>query len=364
MKRPNVMRKVVLISVAIFAAMSLCVFALAFAEEDKESKSIIIKDGKVITLDADGDVLVSTGDGGEVRVVKSGESGAYLGIFMEELSKKLIKRHEYPYESGVLVTEVVDDSPAGKAGLEEDDIIYEFDAKAVTSPTQLSKLVREKAPGDEVQIVFYREGERKELSAVLGERELITYSYDWDDWSDYAKDWKVYARKFDDAVGYYVAGGMRGRLGVKLSELNDDLASYFKVEDGALVLEVNDDSPAEEAGIKAGDIVVAFAGEEIAAPDDLKAALTSVDEAGDYEVVVVRKGKKKTLTVTLEEAGLGRFEWHMMRPDRRHAIEIPEIHVERLPELKIEEETLRNEIEVLEERLKEIEKRLKELEKK
>lgn len=336
----------------------------ATTESSGMTTIIVASPDKVITEDGEGFLVVGGDDDtDEIKVIKAKKTGAYLGIYMEELTKRLIRKREYPHKKGVMISEIVAEGPADDAGLEANDIIYVFDGEKIDCPVHLSSLVNGKDPGDEVALVFYRDGKKIETTATLGERETEYSSLDWDEFDDFTQDIGRKAHNLGRALGYYWKGAVegRGKLGLKLMELNTDLAGYFKVDAGAgvLVLEVMEDSPAEEAGIKAGDVVVKIAGEEVSDVDDFIEAVSDVDEEEEIEVGLVRKGKNKTVTVELDEDWAGSF---LFSPSDKHIqLEIPPVKlhdIERIEKVEIEKEMkeLRKELKRMEKRLEDLEK--------
>jgi len=93
-------------------------------------------------------------------------------------------------------------------------------------------------------------------------------------------------------------------LGVKPVGLTDQLAGYFRVKDGrgVLVSEVIADSPAEKAGLKAGDVIVSLDDERVEDTMELRVTIAEHEEGDEVAVAVVRDGKEKTLRATLEES--------------------------------------------------------------
>jgi len=347
------MRKVILISVAIMIAMSFVIVATAFAEDTKSC----------------GKNYVFSGGDDEIKVITSRGTCAYIGIHMEDVDEKIIKKYKYPHETGVLVTEIADDSPAEEVALEEDDIIFMFDGEEVKDSEHLSKLVKMKEPGDKVQIVLYRGGKKKEIDLELGEKPQISYSVDYEEFGDYAKEMAKAAKQFGKSYAhvYRDVKTLKGRLGMVLKDLDEDLASYFKVEEdeGVLVLEVREDSPAEEAGIKSGDVIVRVVGKEISDVEDFMDEICELEGGEEVEIEIVRKGKKETFTLEIEEGleSLNIYKFKSLPFNRAFKIEVPE-PIE-LDELKIHEMTklkIKKELERLQEQLKELEERLKELE--
>ncbi len=114
-------------------------------------------------------------------------------------------------------------------------------------------------------------------------------------------DENVFFMSGGDDMAWVGQGG--AYLGVQLSGLNDDQAEYFDIDDGegALITEVIEDSPAEKAGFRIYDVIVKIAGDDVDGPDDVVEAMGDHEEGDEVEIVVVRKGKNKTLKAALAE---------------------------------------------------------------
>jgi C-terminal processing protease CtpA/Prc len=133
---------------------------------------------------------------------------------------------------------------------------------------------------------------------------------DGDDDRDGASDSDVHEHHhmFDFPNGnVFIRGTGRGRLGVRIEDLNPDLGDYFGVKDGkgVLVVEVMKDTPAERAGIKAGDVITSVDGHAVTDASDLTDRLG--DAEGKVPIQVVRKGAKRTIETELEKAHVYRF---------------------------------------------------------
>jgi serine protease Do len=94
---------------------------------------------------------------------------------------------------------------------------------------------------------------------------------------------------------------IRGWLGVSIQHLTPELAEYFQLEDlnGALISEVMEDSPASRAGLQQGDIVIAFAGQDITAANELKNAVAATSPDSTVTMTIIREKTKKDIEVTL-----------------------------------------------------------------
>ena len=107
--------------------------------------------------------------------------------------------------------------------------------------------------------------------------------------------------KTDKKVIVRTQSGKQGFLGVQIRDLDKEKAEELKakVEEGALVVEVTEKSPAEKAGIREDDIIVQFDGRSISDSEDLIKAVRRTSPGAEATVVLERKGDRKTLKVTV-----------------------------------------------------------------
>jgi membrane-associated protease RseP (regulator of RpoE activity) len=273
----------------------------------------------------------------------------WLGVTLQSLNDGLRDGMGYDGE-GVLVSRVLQGSPADRAGLRKGDVIVSLNGRSAESPEQLTRLVRDARVGQTVALVVVRDGDRRALSARLASRpedadlpddegnriqihedhgdmdqgdldhhdmddhgDKDRDDHDMDDSKDFQhpKDLEDLKEKgFGDMGRFPMDGGRsftmnmgRGRLGVRTEDLSADLAPYFEAPggSGALVMEVLKDTPAERAGLKAGDVIVRFGDQRISGADDL---IRSVREApaGRVSLTVLRHGSRRTLEPELEAA--------------------------------------------------------------
>ena len=266
---------------------------------------------------------------------ESARGDGWLGITMQQMTSSMAAALDME-EGGVLVNSVVEDSPADEAGLEEGDVIVGFDGKDVDDTRDLARLVRRCDPGDEIEIAYVRDGKRRKVKVEVGERERDAWV-----WSDDGGE-RFRMKRFDDGDvrGFHVwpddedhvilrrwhRGDRdddrralmlhgwhadRGYLGVRLDDLTEQLGEYFGVEDGegALIREVLEDTPAEKAGLKAGDVIVQLDDEKMRDAGDVTGFLAEAEAGDEVAVTVLRKGEDETFTVELAEAE-DALAWH------------------------------------------------------
>ena len=99
----------------------------------------------------------------------------------------------------------------------------------------------------------------------------------------------------------------RGRIGVRISSVSDEIAESLGMEDaiGAMVNSVEDDSPSSKAGVMFSDIIIEFDGVEIKELRDLTTKVANTKIGSTVEMVVLRKGKRITLDITIDELDEG-----------------------------------------------------------
>lgn len=256
----------------------------------------------------------------------------YLGVSVQGLDSNQREKTGVTY--GVEVVTVEKDSAADKAGIKEDDIIQLVNAEKIRAAQNLVDIIGELAPGATVKIGIWRDGKALEVTAALGKREQAKKFF----WTG-----KKTPRLFSSS----------GYLGLVLQELNPDLAAYFGVKagEGVLIIRVEKDTPAEKAGLKAGDVVVQM-GEKVvkdaAAVHDVMAELKKGDA---IKITVVRHGKKETLKaepdfdrhkriIRIFRGGNGMSGEHLEIPDLE--IDVPEMDIEvpPLPDMTHVEEAM------------------------
>ena len=181
--------------------------------------------------------------------------------------------------------------------------------------------MRGTSPGDKVEVVVLRNGKNKSLEVEIGKKEkknVFHMSGDDSFFEHYGDgEHKVIVMSGDDEDFVWSSGedipfGLdndRGYMGVNLDDLNEQMGEYFGVEDGkgALVTEVVEDSPADKAGLKAGDVIVRLGEKEIDSSSALHKAVADTEPEQQMSVKVMRKGQSKDISITLGEVPEGSY---------------------------------------------------------
>lgn len=242
---------------------------------------------------------------------------SFLGVVLEEVDAEDVERLGLSEQRGALIREVVDGSPASEAGLRAGDVVLAWRGEAVYSAAELTRLVRETPPGREVRVEVFRDGGRVALTVTPEEHEGAAFleptippetrarigeqveraRAEWRGAREHLEDMEVRIGKH----GAHFREADRARLGVRLQRLTPQLDEYFGLgdRDGVLVASVRDGSPAASAGLRAGDVLLSVAGEEVSDPGDVARAVRSA--AGEIELRLLRRGEERALTARLAD---------------------------------------------------------------
>lgn len=229
-------------------------------------------------------------EGGHAQTGKDNTS-AWLGVSVEELGAADRKRFGLHPREGVSVIDVVDDSPADMVDLEAGDVILSFGKTGVKSPGHFRRMLRRQNPGDTVWLEVIHDGKRKRLRVSLesqkGEQQSPASLMQWPQL-------------------FWLAEYDRPHMGIRPQDLNQDLARYFGVppRGGVLIAEVREGGPAEEAGLKPGDILTKMGDEEVESSEGARDILQDYEPGDDIELTLIRAGKTLKMKVKVKESPL------------------------------------------------------------
>jgi serine protease Do len=245
----------------------------------------------------------------QIAIFDGEEGPSWLGIETQEVSAENAKELKLPAERGVVVADVTKDSPAAKAGLKEKDVITEVNGQRVEGAAQFRRMIHEIPAGRTAQLTVWRDGRAQTLSATLGKAEERHDKWIGATPGAFAFRMpevqipEIPSMDLGEGMGMVMAG--RPRLGIDAEDIGGQLGSFFGAPDGegVLVRSVNSGSPAEKAGMKAGDVITSFDGERVRSLGDLRQKLASQNDAKTAKIAVLRNRSEVTLSVELPERG-------------------------------------------------------------
>jgi Do/DeqQ family serine protease len=202
----------------------------------------------------------------------------YLGIRPQALTPEIAESFDLPNTNGILIGDVVADTPAARAGLETGDVIVEQTGQEVSAVKAFRLKVAELPVGKQIHTALIREGKRRNVDVELEER--------------------------PDNVVASVQPGSGGTVewaGISVVDLDSREAQRMlegPEEAGVLVVGVGPDSPAAEAGIRPGDVIKEIGNMEIADRGDYRSAVKKYE--GKKAVAILVKRGNQTLYVGLK----------------------------------------------------------------
>ena len=199
-----------------------------------------------------------------------------LGVVIQGITPELAESFGLENEYGALVSKVLADSPAQSAGIERGDVIVEFDGKPIKEWRELPRLVGETPVEKVVEIVVIRNSERETMDVKIGALEEPDLAGSPDNESDLSE------------------------YGLRAQNLTPDLAQQLGIEEGegVIITQVEPGSPAEEAGLKRGDVVIEVDRKEVTSLAELRSRLSDVDKSA---LMLIRRGDS-TIYVPLKKA--------------------------------------------------------------
>jgi serine protease Do len=199
-----------------------------------------------------------------------------IGVQVQNVTPELAKSFGMSEPKGALVAQINPDSPADKAGIQRGDIIIEFNGHPINEMNELPRMVADTAPGSKATLKVLREGKEKTLSLTIVE----------------LSDEKQAQAKEEGA-------GEKTPLGLEVQNLNPTLAQQFRLRDtkGVVVVQVESGTPAADAGIRAGDLILEVNGVVIGTVKEYREAVAKVKKDSVARFLVKRLGQTLYLTV-------------------------------------------------------------------
>jgi len=191
----------------------------------------------------------------------------WLGIGIQEINKELAESFGMKNTNGALVSNVEKGSPAEKGGLEMGDVILKFDGKAVITSSDLPRIVGATKPGKQVPVEILRKGSNRNLTISLGEMPT-------------EKDEVVAGTKPPAKTEV-------NRLGLILRDLTPQQKKKINGKNGLLV--VDSQSPAAQAGIRRGDVILGLNNTEVQTLEQFDKQLATIPAGRTVALLVLRE---------------------------------------------------------------------------
>jgi serine protease Do len=190
----------------------------------------------------------------------------WLGVSIQPLTPELAKSFGLKEPNGVLISDVMQQSPAAAAGIASGDVIVEFDRKKVDSPQELQRAVAATTPGRAVPLKVWRDKSEKTLEIKIGETP-------------------------DEAVTLKSTNKGKSLLGLDVRPITPELARQLNLRtpDGVIVFSVDEESAASEAGLQRGDVIREVNRQKVRSVQDFEKVTKDVKD-GDRVTVLLQRG--------------------------------------------------------------------------
>ena len=201
---------------------------------------------------------------------------SWLGVYIQPLDADAANALEMESRDGALVTQVVEDSPAEVGGVEEGDVIINFDNRKITDPSNLRNIVSLMPPGTNSKVVVFRNGSKKILDVVLQE----------------LQDGRPIAARTTSGSSV---------LGIEVKEINNSLKKEYNIEDndGSLIIvSVDPNSEAADKGLTEGDIIKRVGTQQVDSLKQFKKKEKASRKKGSL-LLLIKKSNGSSLFVTL-----------------------------------------------------------------
>jgi Do/DeqQ family serine protease len=195
---------------------------------------------------------------------------AWLGVQLADLTPEIAEGFGIKSENGgVLISSVLKDQPAERAGLRRNDVIVEFDGQPVADLQKFRLRVADTPVGRHVPLVILRDGKRMAMTVTLGPR-----------------DQNVVASN-DNAP---VPGKTENLSGLSVRDLTTDEKSQSDVKAGVMVTDVKEESPADDAGLAPNDVIEEVGGRPIRDTQTFKQLIHDAQGKSKHAVLLVHRG--------------------------------------------------------------------------
>jgi serine protease Do len=206
----------------------------------------------------------------------------YLGVGLNDVTPENAKFFNLTGNTGALIASVTPNSPASRAGLKEGDVVTAVNGQTVETGSDLQVAVSEVAPGTRIQLDVERNGQSQKMELTVGE---------------YHKDQEVAAAATDESG--------HARLGIAISDLTPDVRQQLNLDSqvqGVAVAQVQPGSPAEDAGLSTGDVILEVNRKPVTSADQFRNDVKQLPAGKDMLLLVWANGGSSYRVVHPETA--------------------------------------------------------------
>ncbi len=204
----------------------------------------------------------------------------WLGVSIQDVDRTLAESFGLDRPRGALVAMVGEGSPAERAGIQSGDIIVDVDDEAIEVSADLPHVIGLMTPGSEVTMTLMRDGDEETMLVEIG---------------------ALAAGQTPRVVANLAEPGVLRALGMSVRDLDRDDEAEADLRGGVVVMDVDRDSAAYEAGVRGGDVITRFGKRAISRISDMEAALENVESGDSVSVRLIRQGAPLFIGIKVPE---------------------------------------------------------------
>jgi serine protease Do len=242
---------------------------------------LFTQDGKVIGINT----AILSPSGGSIGIGFAIPSNAVKTVVAQQISPAMSHALHLSQDKGALIAGVQPDSPASRAGLQPGDVIEGVNGQKISDPRELAVQIAGVKPGDQAKLDVLHNGQNETIDVTVGQMQ----------------EQQTAANEEQGAEGH------QAKLGLALAPLSPDMRDQLNLPDGtkgAVVQQVQPGSPAEEAGLQAGDVIVSVGDHAVRSPSEAVKAIRSA-ATNDHSIAlrIIRDGQPLFVAVQTNQTG-------------------------------------------------------------
>ncbi len=190
----------------------------------------------------------------------------YLGVYLQEITQLLAESLELSDAKGILISDVIADSPAEKAGLQQGDVIRKIDGHLIEDTGAFRNEISNRRPGSEIELLIHRDKEEYHINVTIGQ--------------------------LDDDVEEASLQETMEKLGMRIDEVTEELARRFGYSpgEGVVVTDVDPSARIAQAGIRVGTLITGVNRTRVRSVEEFNSAIKEAMQLGRL-VLTIRRGR-------------------------------------------------------------------------
>ena len=207
---------------------------------------------------------------------------SWLGVYIQEVTPEIAEQFNLPENAkGVLVGDVVEDSPAEESGLKRGDVIVKINDEKVNSPEELQNKIRSIEIGEKISVEAMRDGKEISFAVKIGEMPTLE-----EEEGEYPKE-KVFSVQ----------------TGLKVEAVTSEIAKELELAwvKGLVITEIIPGSSADDMGLQSGDIILEANRVEVSTVDEWEEVISKLEPGNTLLLLVFRNGRTYYVPIKVEK---------------------------------------------------------------